>query len=151
MPPPLDASSAVTVWLPISDWYERLFGKRLVTSSPTFTNANDVVVFHSASNPTVLNHYNRTSFSLLLQLPTELRLKILAHLLQDVKADDWMSCHYRATPASIIFTCKLMYAEARGLAIEACTFPYESLPEYRDMIKSLGLVSSISTSPSDKR
>ena len=133
MPPPTNASLSMIVSIPISDWRERLIGKRLVTSSPTFTGLNGAVVFHNASTPTALTHYSRTSFSPLLQLPTELRLKILAHVLEDIKPDDWISCHHGATPASIIFTCKLMYTECRQLAMGACTCDYETLPEGHQM------------------
>ena len=133
MPPPTSASLSPIVSIPISDWRERLIGKRLVTSFPAFTGLNGAVVFHNASTPSALNHYSRTSFSPLLQLPPELRLKILAHVLEDIKPDDWISCHHGATPASIVFTCKLMYTEGRQLALEACTCDYEALPEGHQM------------------
>ena len=134
MPPPMNASMSPMVMLPISDWSERLIGKRLVASSPTFTDRNGAVVFHKASTPTALNPHIRTSF--LLQIPTELRLKILKYVLENIRPNDWLSCHYGATPASVMLTCKLMYTEARGLAMTACTCDYEALPEGHQMTGS---------------
>ena len=133
MPLPTYASLSPIVSIPISDWSERLIGKRLVTSSPTFTDLNGATVFHHASVPTVLNPNIGTSLAPLLQLPTELRLKILSCVFETIKPDDWLSCHYGATPASVMFTCKLMYAEAQGLALKACTCDYETLPEGHQM------------------
>ncbi|KAL8794924.1 MAG: hypothetical protein Q9195_002506 [Heterodermia aff. obscurata] len=130
---PTYTSLSPAVSLPISDWSERLIGKRLVTSSPTFTDVNGAVVFHNVSIPTVLDVQVGTGLSPLLQLPTELRLKILTYIFENIRPDDWVSCHYRATPASVMFTCKDMYAEARDFALKACTCDYETLPEGHQM------------------
>ena len=133
MPPPAHTSSSPTVCIPISDWIERLVGKRVVTSSPTFTDLNGVTVFHNAPTSTVIAYHIGTCSSPILQLPTELRLKILAYVFEEIKPDDWVSCHYGATPASVMFTCKLMYTDAKGLAVKACTCDYETLPEGHQM------------------
>ena len=112
---------------------KRLIGKRLIDSSPTFTELNGAAVFHNASSPTVLDHHVGTSLSLVLQLPAELRFMILSYVFENIRPDDWVSCHYGATPASVMLTCKLMYTEARALAMTACTCDYETLPEGHQM------------------
>lgn len=121
-----------TVLLPISDWEERLVGRRLISSCPTFTHSQGPKVWYSASISTTSNltpaeSSNVSSF--LLRLPIELRLHILAKLFEDLKPDEWLSCHHEATPASVMFTCKKLYVESRQVAVYGCTFRYEDLPE----------------------
>ncbi|KAL8926573.1 MAG: hypothetical protein Q9208_002900 [Pyrenodesmia sp. 3 TL-2023] len=125
------------VLLPISDYEERLLGRRLVTATPTFQ-AGGVKIFHNAPNPSILAPSSPTNSSPLpttpsaLQiLPTEIRFLILSMVFEDVKPDDWLSAHHHAgaTPASVIFTCRQLYREGRQLALEACTFEYAELPE----------------------
>lgn len=140
--PTVSDSSILTalVRLPISDWEARLIGRRLTSPSPTFVDPNGATVFHSTSNPTSLspNHslssFNSSVPSPILQLPTEIRSHILAKLFEEVKPDDWMSCHRGATPASIIFSCSKLYADGRQMALKACTFRYEGLPEEHRMV-----------------
>ncbi|KAI4138836.1 MAG: hypothetical protein L6R39_006581 [Caloplaca ligustica] len=124
------------VLLPISDYEERLLGRRLVTATPTFETGG-VKIFHNAPNPSILasssptNTTPPTTPSALQTLPTEIPFLILSMVFEDVKPDDWLSAqhHAGATPASVIFTCSQLYREGRQLALEACTFEYGDLPE----------------------
>ena len=130
---------SATVLLPISDWRERLIGKRLVTASPCFISDHGAKVFHNEPIPSSLTLSTTKPFpdsSPLLLLPAELRFHILANVLKDLQPDDWLSAHHHvgATPASVIFTCKQLYIDGRQLALEACTFDYEELPVKRRMV-----------------
>lgn len=123
------------VRLPISDYEERLIGKRLVTVNSTFTTSG-VKIFHNQPNPSSLVPNTSSSsptLSPLQNLPAELRLHILKLLFEQIKPTDWLSAHYHAgaTPASVIFASKQMYLESRPLALKACTFNYEDLPTDR--------------------
>lgn len=118
--------------LPISDYEERLIGKRLVTVNSTFT-TRGLKIFHNQPSPSrlVLNTSSSSpTLSPLQKLPTELRLHILDLIFEQIKPIDWLSAHYHAgaTPASIIFVSKQMYLEGRPLALKACTFDYGNLP-----------------------
>ncbi|KAI4224870.1 MAG: hypothetical protein L6R36_004351 [Xanthoria steineri] len=120
------------VLLPISDYEERLIGKRLVTENSTFT-TNGVKIFHNQPSPSslVLNTSSSLPTSSPLQnLPTELRLHILNLLFEQIKPIDWLSAHYHAgaTPASVIFASRNVHLEGRPLALKACTFDYGDLP-----------------------
>ncbi len=120
------------VLLPLSDWEERILGRRLITETPTFE-IQGVKVYHNESKPCILASIPTDpphTLSPLQKLPTEIRLQILAQVFKDVKPLDWLSAHYHdgATPASVIFTCRQLYRECRELALEACTFEYAELP-----------------------
>lgn len=119
--------------LPISDYQERLVGRRLV-SSISFVTSDGVKVFYNQSKPSRMPPCDVSSSlrsSPLGKLPTELRLRMLTFLFEDVKPDDWLSAHYHAgaTPASVIFASKLLYFEGRAMALKACTFNYVELPD----------------------
>lgn len=119
------------VRLPISDYKERLLGKRLTATTPAFERGG-IKIFHSETNPASLasdtSINSSQTLSPLQRLPAEIRLQILSSVFDDVKPLDWLSAHHHATPASVIFTCKQLYRECRQLALEASTFPYEDLP-----------------------
>ena len=114
--------------LPISDYKERLLGRKLVTTKPSFKKGR-VKIFHCQPGPSRLD-FQAVSSSPLQKLPAELRLYILTKVFEDVKPMDWLSAHHHAgaTPASVIFSCKQMYLEGSDLALKACTFRYEDLP-----------------------
>ncbi|KAL9017674.1 MAG: hypothetical protein Q9185_005008 [Variospora sp. 1 TL-2023] len=113
------------VRLPISDYEERLLGKRLITATPTFSHGG-VKVFHCETDPASLASGTSTASpstpSALQTLPAEIRLHILAKIFEDIKPLDWLTAHHRSTPASVIFTCKQLYHESRQLALKTCTF-----------------------------
>lgn len=120
------------ILLPISDYEERLIGKRLVTVNSTFTTSG-VKIFHNQPRPSSLVPNTSSSspaLSPLQNLPIELRLHILNLLFERIQPIDWLSAHYHAgaTPASVIFVSKHLYLEGRPLALKACTFDYEDLP-----------------------
>ncbi|KAL8888505.1 MAG: hypothetical protein Q9215_004071 [Flavoplaca cf. flavocitrina] len=122
------------VLLPISDYEERLVGRRLV-SSISFVTSDGVKVFYNQSKPSQVI-YRDTDSSLtpspLERLPAELRLQILELIFEDVKPDHWLSAHHHAgaTPASVIFASKQLYLEGREMALKACTFDYGDLPSF---------------------
>ncbi|KAI4170338.1 MAG: hypothetical protein LQ346_008875, partial [Caloplaca aetnensis] len=120
------------VLLPISDWEERLLGRRLITETATFE-TKGFKIYHNEPNPSTLTSIPTNppaTLSPLQKLPPEIRLQILAEVFKDVKPTDWLSAHYHdgATPASVIFTCRQLYREGRELALKACTFEYAELP-----------------------
>ena len=122
------------VLLPISDYEERLLGRRLVSSTFSFITYS-VKVFKNQLKPSrMLSRGTDSSLtpSPLERLPAELRLQILELLFEDVKPDDWLSAHHHAgaTPASVIFASKQLYLEGRDMALEACTFDYGDLPSF---------------------
>ena len=139
------------IFLPISDWQSRLLGKRPTTPSSRFQHqgecGHEVPVYHRSSDPTHLTCSKNPASSPLQSLPPELRLRIFQFLFHDVKSEDWLRCHFNATPASVVFACKLFYEEARELALRGCTFCYEDLPErYQIMAKECdGLCESTDT------
>ncbi|KAL9039221.1 MAG: hypothetical protein Q9180_002658 [Flavoplaca navasiana] len=121
------------VLLPISDYKERVVGRRLV-SSISFVTSDGVKVFCNQSKPSQMLPRDISSSlrsSPLGKLPIELRLRIMEFIFEDVKPDDWLSAHYHAgaTPASVIFASKLLYFEGRDMALKACTFNYVELPD----------------------
>ena len=66
----------------------------------------------------------------LLDLHPEIRFQILENMFSNVKVEDWQT----VSPASIIFTCKTFYVEARELALDGCTYYLEGEPNNRTRI-----------------
>ncbi|KAL8989151.1 MAG: hypothetical protein Q9169_008421 [Polycauliona sp. 2 TL-2023] len=132
------------VALPISNYQERLIGRRLVTSTSAFPRQY-VHVFYNEPTPAEIVFTDTSSsptLSALENLPAELRLYILKMVFEDIKPIDWLSAHHHAgaTPASIIFTSKQMFLEAKPLALKACTFSYEDLPTHRRLFGPLNCI-----------
>ncbi|KAL8817374.1 MAG: hypothetical protein Q9191_008157, partial [Dirinaria sp. TL-2023a] len=123
-----------------SRWEDKLLGKRIVSLEPRCAHLEVYACIdppvpdtdlptHVAITMNIPANGSQTSNQActLLELPAEIRNKIMQELFRDVSVKDW-GRNVGVTPASIIFTCKQFYNETRNLAKEACTFRFEDLP-----------------------
>ena len=127
----------------VSTWNTRLIGKRLVDHGnpvrprgshpeptpwwPRIRSPSSIFAQLLSRDPTCSGSLPRSP---LLALPPEIRAMIFKELFRDVKVDDW-DFKREVTPAAVIFTCRVLYNEARDVARKACTFEVEGLSVVR--------------------
>ena len=133
---PLRAATLVAVEPPTEEWAKRLLGKKMTTQvkmgSHTGCEIPNVSGRFQARklNGSTLKDVpiSDAHVSPLLDLPTEIRLRILEEALTPTKlAGDLYSHWIHST--SIVFTCKQLFVEARPIALEKNTFRRSELPE----------------------